>query len=226
VPGGVLDVVCPGGRGGAARRQRIRTALMGAEQPATGRTLVYGPANERMAKPEAARHLGGPHELEGQELVERPGSRRLVDVRRGGGKLELEWIPRDGRAVEEHAGRCRQQPQLLAEGGHHRRRHLDARQAESGRTVPRAAGRSRRPRELLEIERVSAAPLVDAVGDRIVHARAEQHADLVAFQPLELQTRERAGAIGSRERARQAIRHLPRSCRHRDQNGRPGRSAK
>ncbi len=220
--GGALEMVRPRCRRRAARGECVDAASMGAEAPASGRGLVHRPADERVAEAEAARDVGGANEVAAQELVERVDGRRLVDVRRGRHQLGLERVAGDRRSFEAPAGRGGEQRQLLGEGRGDRRRHLDVpdrRRRGSGRAEPRPVERAR---ELLEVEGIAAALLVERGR---VDAAAEQLARLLQRQRLELEPREASGAVRALEGGRQALRALPRTDRHREEHGRRRRAA-
>ena len=81
------------------------------------------------------------------------------------------------------------------------------------------AGAPERARELLQVERVAAAVVVDGVG-RV----AEQPACLVAVQRSELEPGQRARAVRALERRQQPLGHLARADGERDQHRPRGRA--
>ena len=81
-----------------------------------------------MAEAEAARHVGGAHQVAAQQLVERREGRRLADVCGSRHELGLERVARDGGAVEREPRALREQRELLAQRRGHGGRHVRTRQ--------------------------------------------------------------------------------------------------
>ena len=148
----------------------LGAAVVGAEQPAAGGRLVDRAADERVAEAEPPRDVGGADEVAAQQLVER--------VQRPPARA-LPWPPPRARG---RRGRLR--PRLpRAPGGCRRRARRAPRRAPRRRSAGPscrpsriARGRRRRcrsvdrARELLEVEGVAAALLVDdrrAAPDRL-----------------------------------------------------------
>ncbi len=141
--------------------ERLGAPLVSAQSPAAGRRLVDGPSNERVPEAKAAGHLGLTNEVELQQLVQRLERRSLGHRRGGRRKLGLERVARHrsrppARAVRRPTAkraprRARQQPPA-------------ARRDPSGDSSgpPCAAFTSERSGELLQIERVAAALLVES----------------------------------------------------------------
>ena len=205
--GGVLDVVRARGRRRAALGELARAALMRAQQPAAGRALVDRPAHERVAEAEAARHVGGPDEAEREQLVDRLHRRRLVDARGGGGELGLERVARDRRALAAavRVGRREQRELLRSSAAATARGHADAASRRRAGRRCRLAGPAGGPGELLEVERVAAALLVERVRERAVDVVAEQLARLLAPQRAELEPVSRPPRSRALERAGEAL---------------------
>jgi hypothetical protein len=108
---------------------------------------------------EPPRHLRLADEIQLQELVDGVHRRCLGYRRRSRGQLGLEWVASHRCAFEHQASWLREQRELLGQRSGDRGRYIDG-LGQLGR-----AGTSRRceiphPRELLEVERVAAALLV------------------------------------------------------------------
>ena len=78
-----LDMMRPRRRRRAALREDLPAALVRAEQPRPGRALVHRAPHERVAEAESPRDVGGTHEPEVQELVERRHGGGVVRAGRG-----------------------------------------------------------------------------------------------------------------------------------------------
>ena len=151
------EAVAPRAASAAAR------ALVGRHAPAGRGRLVDRAPNDRMPEPEAARHVGRADEIEPEQLVDRRPSPPLghrrprprpARARRGRPPPPL----RRGRG---DAGR-----DSSASSSRARRRRSTARRSprvSSRRAPPCRDGRVGRPRELLEVEGVAAALLVEVV---------------------------------------------------------------
>ena len=157
----LLDVVGALGRVGAARRQRLGRPRVGGEPPAAAHRLVHRAAHERVAEDEAARHLGGPDQIEVEQVVERRRAPPPPPARRSRrrGRARTARPPRR-RASRNARGRSRQRLELAGDRARHRRRHAGARRPPPSRAARRASRRARAA-ELLEVERVAAAVAVD-----------------------------------------------------------------
>ena len=211
---GALDVVCALRRADTAGRERVGAPLVSAEPPPAGRRLVDRAPHERMPEAKAAGHVGLANQVEAQQLVHGIECRRLVDRRCSRRELRVERIAGDGCAPEQRGARRR-------EGARARRRARPRRAA-----VPADLPASRpacapcdmdralgRPGELLEIEGVAAAVLVQGGRGRLVDGRAEELSRLDARQSAELEADESAGAARRLECGGQPLRRLPRSQR-------------
>ena len=197
-----LDVMRPRRRRRAALCEDLRAALVRAEQPPAGRALVHRAPHERVAEAEAPRDVGGTHEPEVQELVERRHGGGVVRAGRGGGELGLERVAGDGRAAQDPAGVVGQEAELLGQRGDDRRGHADGLQRRSGeRRPPGALGAG----ELLEVERVAARLLEELVRPLASDGVAEQVAGRLAWEAAQLEPSEAALAIGALEGRREAI---------------------
>src|SRR5215207_1755661 len=182
-----------------------RAALARIEPPAPGGGFIDRPAHQWMPEAEAARHIRRADEVPGEQLVERLHARLLVRSRCGGGQLRLERVARNRGAIQQRAGRLREQAELLRQRGGHRARHLDAPEAECGRVRGRGAGYVGGAGELLEEERVAAALLVEAVRQRGVHVLTQQATRVIALEATELEPGERARTICALEGGAQAL---------------------
>jgi hypothetical protein len=136
-----LDVMRPRRRRRAALCEDLRAALVRAEQPPAGRALVHRAPHERVAEAEAPRDVGGPHEPEVQELVERRHRGDVVRAGRGGGELGLERVAGDGCAAQDPAGVVGQEAELLGQRGDDRR----APRSSAPSTSPPSVAPSRSP---------------------------------------------------------------------------------
>ncbi len=96
---GPLDVVGQDARRGALRAQCGDGASVGGEPPAGSRGVVHRAPHERVAEREAARVLGRTDEVGGDQCVER--RQRVIELRDGGGQVDLERLARDRRTVQQ-----------------------------------------------------------------------------------------------------------------------------
>ena len=115
-----------------------------------------------MAEAEAPGNVGLADEIQAQQLVERVDRCRLGGSGGRGRQLGIEGVSRDGGALEDEACLLGEQSELLGERGGDRSRDVDAAERRLGRAAPALSGRSSRPRELLEVEGIAAAVLVEA----------------------------------------------------------------
>ena len=171
-----LDVVRARRDGAPRRRERLGAALVRAQPPAARRRLVDGAPNQRMAEAEAARHVRRADEVDREQLVESVDRRALVRRRRGGRQLGLERIARDGGALEHEASAvasARRAPER-ARPRRSRGTSTSASASFSGPRAVRAPSRLSAAGELLEVEGVAAALLVERRRGRAVAVRAQQ----------------------------------------------------
>ena len=196
----------------SAGGQRLRAALVRAEAPAARRGVVDRSSHERVAEAETTRNVGMAHEVAAQQLVERRERGRLRDCRRRGYQLGLERVARDGRALQYEARAVREQAELLGQCG------------DDGGRNPARVERDRedrgcgarcsilRARELLEVERIAAAVLVERGRRGIVEAGSEKLPGLRQRQGPELVTREPSGPVRPLERGRKTAWRLARAA--------------
>ena len=212
LPRRALDVVRALRRGCTAGGERLGAALVGAQPPAAGRRLVDRAPDERVPEAKAARHLGLANEVELRAARPRPRAptprrsprrRRRARVRTGR-RLPP---PPPARAVrgptEERAPRpARPRPRAA-------RRDPSS---ESSHGSACSCAQSERTGELLEIERVAAALLVERGCRGGVDRLAEELASLAARQRADFE-RGAASPRGApaRARRRQPLRRLART---------------
>ena len=164
-----------------------------------------------MPKTEAPRDVGGPDEIETQQLVQGLDRRRLGNGGGSRGQLGLEGIARHRRTLEHEARVVRQQAELLEQRRHDTLRDL-RRQRGRRRGRSRHPGRAlERPRELLEIERIAAALLVEHRGLRAVGAGAQKLPGLPRVSAPSSTRVERACSMGALERGCEPFGHLARA---------------
>ena len=204
---------------GSAGGQRLRAALVRAETPAARRGVIDRSSHERVAEAETTRNVGMAHEVAAQQLVERRECGRLRDCRRRSHQLGLERVARDGRALQYEARAVRQQPELLGQCGDDGGRNP----AGVERDLEERGGGARcsilRARELLEVERIATAVLVERGGRGIVEAGSEKLPGLGQRQGPELVTREPSGPVRALEGGRKTAWRLAGPHRHREQDG-------
>ena len=173
-----------------------------------------------MPEPEAPGNVGLADEIQAQQLVERVDRCRLVGSGGRGRQLGIEGVSRDGGALEDEACLLGEQRELLGERGGDRSRDVDAGERRLvGRR--RLVGTVGRPRELLEVEGIAAAFLVEA--GRVCSV-ADQLAGLLGAERPKLDTRDRAGAVRPFDRGAEPVGHLPRPHGERDEYLRGRRS--
>ncbi len=203
-----LDVVRARRRCRTPRRERLGAPLVGPKPPAAGGGLVDRAPDERVPEAEASRHVGGANEIELQELVDRVHRRRLGRRGRGRRQLGLERIARHRRSFEHEA--CRRPTAARALRSARRRRRTGPRwpvsEISGAGVAPPCA--LERPGELLEVERVAAALLVEdgCVGG--VDAFAEKLSRLGGRQSAELDPGQRRRTMRPLERGRKTLRRL------------------
>ena len=177
-----------------------------------------------MTEAEPARHLGCPHEVAREQLVEGRHGSLFFHRRRRRGQLGLERVARHGGAIQEVARGWGQEAELLGERHDHRGRHLH-----SGEALRRGGTRARRllrgAGELLQEERVAAALGVEHLCRVLVEVGAEELRRVLLREAAQLQARERPGAVAALERGRQPVGKLPRARGEREQHRRRGRAA-
>ena len=197
----------------AALAQGLRAALVRAEPPAAGRRLVHGAAHERMAEAEAARHVGRAHEVEPQQLVERGDRRCVGHAGRGRRELGVERVAGDRRALEHEARRrATSRASSSASAAATRCGTWSPPSDGPGRARPARLRAVARARELLEVEGVAAALLVErvaAAAGRRPSPRSSRASR--ARQRAELEADERSGAVRALERGGEPLGHLART---------------
>ena len=203
--------------------ERLGAALVRAQSPTAGRRLVDRPSNERVPEAEAAGHLGLANEVEPQQLVEGLERRRLGDRRGGGRKLGLERVAGHRCPLQRKACAVRQESELLGQRRSNRGRHVEIRARELGNTC--RALESERPGELLEIERVAAALLVESACGVVVDGFAEELLSLAARQSADFDAEQCPRAVCPLERGGEPLRRLTRTDSQRDEHGRGRRPA-
>src|SRR6266508_2283855 len=104
-------------------------------------------------------HVGLANEVEPQQLVQGLERRSLGGRRGGRRELGFERVAGDRRALEHEAGAVREDGELLSQRGGNRRRHPQTRQRRLG--DGRRTSKRERSGELLEVERVATALVVD-----------------------------------------------------------------
>ena len=166
----------------ASEGESVGAALVRAEPPAAGHRLVHRAADERVPEAEAPGNVRLTDEIQAQQLVDRVDRCRLGGSGGRGGQLGIEGLSRDGGALEDEACLLGEQSELLGERGSDRSRDVDAGERRLvGRR--RRVGTVGRPRELLEVEGIAAAVLVEAGRVRSV---ADQLAGLLGAERLEV----------------------------------------
>ena len=156
-PGGVLDVTRALDRAGAVAGERVRGAGVRAQSPRGGSGGVDGVPQQRVTEDETARRRGGADQRGLEQCVERRERRVLIGLCDVGDQLGLERLADYRRGLQRAPRFAGQRVELARQGGRHG--GGDARA-----TRPERRARSCvRPRscELLEIERVAAAQLVE-----------------------------------------------------------------
>ena len=111
--GRALHVMGARGRGGAARREQLRAALVRPQPPTTGRGLVHRAPDKRVPEPEAPGHIGLTDEIELQQLVDRVHRvrfRRVCPRRR---QLGLERVTGHRSSFQHTACAVREERELL-----------------------------------------------------------------------------------------------------------------
>ncbi len=215
LPGRLLHVVRALTGGGSARGEGGGRPAVRREPPAAAGGFVDRPAHQWMPEGEAPRHLGRPHEVHGQQVVEGIQPLRIRELGHGGREIRLEGLARHRRAVEQPARRRRQRLQLLEQRGRHGRGHPGLAVAVRDRGGDRLALLVR-PRELLEVERVPA-PVAVHVGERTRVHVAEQLPRLRLTQLLQADSeqgrhrqrpRQAFGGLAAAERERHEHRRL------------------
>ncbi len=204
----------------ASEGERVGAALVRAEPPAAGHRLVHRAADERVPEAEAPGNVCLTDEIQAQQLVDRVDRRRLGGSGGRGGQLGIEGLSRDGSALEDEARLLGEQSELLGERGSDRSRDVDAGERKLvGRR--RRVGMVGRPRELLEVERIAPAVLVEAGRVRLV---ADELPGLLGAERPKLDALDRADAVRPLDRGGEPLSHLPRSRGERNEDRRGRRS--
>jgi len=174
-------------------------------------------------KRKAARHLGLPNKVELQQLVQRLERCGLRDRRGGRRKLGLERIASHRSALQHEPRSVRQESELLGQRGSDRRRHVEI----CGREVRTACAAltSKRPGELLQIERVATALLEKRGHSGRVECLTEELAGLATRQRADLDANQCPDPLRPLERGGHAPRRLAGTDGQRDEHGRSRRPA-
>jgi hypothetical protein len=216
---GKLDVVGTRRRRRAAREQVGGASFVRPEPPAAGCRFVDGPAHERVPEAKAPGHVGRPHRVEPQQLVERVENRRLRPVRRSRHELRIEGVAGHCGAFEHTSCVRGDESKLLRQRRGHRGWDVHAAQHDRlGRTPRGRAGAVEHAGELLEVEGVAAALLVQRLRIVAADVLAEQLVGLRPCQRGQVEPVERCGAFGASERAREPLWHLVRPDAEREQH--------
>ncbi len=164
-----------------------------------------------MAEAEATGHVGASDEVEPQERVDCVHHGGLGDLCRGRCQLELEGIARDCRSFQHEAARAREYRELLGDRRGNGRRNIEVGRrrlfVNGGRTFRAIEG----PGELLEIEGVAAALLVQESGVRAFNRTAQQLLGFLVAEGAELDPVQRLRTVRLLERSREPLRHLART---------------
>src|SRR5207244_5342742 len=181
--------------------------------PAAGGRVVDGASHERVAEAEPPRDVRVANQIELQEFVDCVHRRTLR--RRSGGRrqLGLEWVACNSCSFENKACALGQQAQLLAQRGGDGGRDVDPRQRELGRGDGRTVA-AERPRQLLEIERVSTALVIEYGRIGNLDLLTEKLSSLERRQSGELNALQRCRAMSPFKPDGTTLRHLLRSDRH------------
>ncbi len=221
-PGRVLDVVGTHGRRDAGARERLGAPLVCDQPPASRCGLVHRATHEGMPEAKASRDVRRPDQIELQQVVDGDDRDVLRRAGSGGSQLGLEGIARDRSPLENRARAVGEQPELLGQCRGDAVWNVDARERDrSARGRPRRRA-IQRASELLEVEGVAAARLVQAV-DVEPLCRAEQLAGLVAGEFPELDTVERPCPVGALDGCGEPLRDLARPDGERRQHRSCGR---
>ena len=167
-----------------------------------------------MTEAEAARHLCGTYEVPAQQLVECVDRLWLRETGCGSRQLGLKRVARHGGALEDAPIVLAEERELTPQRGRDGGRDLDTRHRHADGVVGTAVGALRRARQLLEVERVARALLVERLCHGTGHGRAEQLARLVRAQRPELQPRDHSRAACALERSAEALVQLARAQGH------------
>ena len=199
-------MVCSRSSRRASRRKRLGASLVSAQAPPGGRRVVDGPADERVAEPKSSRHLGDPEEIELQELVDRLDHRSLRLLRGHCCQLGLERITGHCCSLQHGAGGIGEQGEFLDERRNDRRGDAKAHERRLVTFGGRVGGRDCRSSELLEIEGVPAALLVESGGICGCDRLPEELPRFTGRERLELDAGQRAGAVRTLQRRLRAAR--------------------
>ena len=164
-PRGELHVVRALGDRRATCGERLRAALVRTQAPRSRGGFVEGSLHDGMPEPEPPRVAGPVDEVEADQLVHGSQRRRLGHAACRGRELGVERIPDHGRAVERESRVVAQERELLGQIRRDRRGNVEPRTPE-------------RPGELLEVEGVATALLVQRLHGRLVDLIIKELASL------------------------------------------------
>ena len=141
----------------------------------------------------------------------------------GGGQLGFEWVTDYRRPLEHAPCADREKCELLGQRARNRRRHVEI----PGRELSNACGvlKGERSGELLEIERVAAAFLIESGCGVVIDRFTEELSSLVARQGANIDAQQCPRAVRSLERAGEALGRVTRSDGQRDEYRRCRRPA-
>ena len=189
--GGGVDVLGASQRAGAAvgeapgRRARARRC---ARRPARPRRRRAGRSDGGSRKRRGT--LVGRIRSAREQLVDGLHRLRLADAGRGGGQLGLERVAGDRRALQHPPAAGGQQRELLAQGGHDHRRHLqlgDRHRRPRARPEPRRRRRGPAAPGRTGCRRTPRTAAAAAASERLA---AEHRGGLLAGQRVELDARQ------------------------------------
>ena len=164
-----------------------------------------------MPEPEPPRVAGPVDEVEADQLVHGSQRRRLGHAACRGRELGVERIPDHGRAVERESRVVAQERELLGQIRRDRRGNVEPRTPE-------------RPGELLEVEGVAAALLVQRLHGRLVDLIIQELASLRLRERTDLDPLQHAGAVRALECGGESAGRLPRPEGGCDEDGSVGRA--
>ena len=165
-----------------------------------------------MPKTEAPGDVRGANEIQTQQLVQSLDRRRLGNGSGSRGQLGLEGIARHRRPLEDEARLVGEQAELLRERRHDALWDLRSGEVTSAR-VSNPCRAVERPRELLEVERIAAALLVEPAASAPSARAHELPASRGSASPSSMRC-ERACSMGALERGAEPFGQLPRPHGH------------
>ena len=177
-----------------------------------------------MAETEPARDVGGPEELDPQQLVDGVDGVALRDIRGGGGQLRLERVAGDSGAFEHTPDRGIELRQLHAQGCRDGGWHRSVLARPIARAGSDRAAAASGARELLDVERHAAAVLVHRLGVGGGDGLSEERPGVGERQGLEGAVDERALALGARQLGGEELLVLPGARREHEHHPRVGRA--